>query len=74
MGSSESPLIKRDNINFIVGIHRDGNESSGNKYNYATFFDAIIKDIKFQISNKNINKFRNTINLIYEKSKKWGFK
>jgi len=69
MGSSGSPLMKRDNINFIIGIHRGGNESSGNKYNYATFFDAIIKDIKFQISNKNIIEFRNTINLKYEKSK-----
>ena len=70
-GSSGSPLMKRYNINLIIGMHLGGNESSDNKnkYNYATSFDAIIKDIKAQISNRNINEFRNTINLIYEKSK-----
>ena len=66
-GSSGSPLIRRYNINFIIGMHNG--EIPGNKtiYNYAAPFDEIIKDIKFQISSQNINEFRNTINLIYEK-------
>ena len=71
MGSSGSPLMKRYNINYIIGIHRGGNETPGNnnKYNFATCFDAIIEDIKNQISNKKINEFENAINLIYELSK-----
>ena len=45
-------------------------ENTGNKikYNFATTFDVIIKDIKVQLPNKIIHEFI-TINLIYEKSK-----
>ena len=48
-------------------------------YNIATPFDVIIKDIKNQLSyNKknnttNIIKYRNKINLIYEKCNKYHF-
>ena len=70
-GSSGSPLIKRYNIHLIIGLHRGGNETQelGNKvkYNIATSFDSIIKNIKAQLSNKNVNEIRNTKNLIYEK-------
>ena len=63
-GSSGSPLIKRYNMNFIIGIHRGGINitisGKKDKYNSATSFDAIIKDLKDQISNKNINEFKNT--------------
>ena len=74
-GSSGSPLIKRHFINLVIGIHLGGEKvkKSENMYNIATPFDVIIKDIKNQLSyNKknnttNIIKYRNKINLIYEK-------
>ena len=70
--SSGSPLIERYNINLIIGMHVGGQdiENTGNKikYNFATTFDVIIKDIKVQLPNKIIHEFI-TINLIYEKSK-----
>jgi len=62
--SSGSPLIKRNNINLIIGIHIGGKDTesfdNNNNFNIATAFDVIIKDIKGQMS---------TIDLIYEKSK-----
>ena len=68
--SSGSPLIKRNNINLIIGIHVGGHdiENFGHKikYNFATPFDIIIKDIKLQLSNKNLNEYKNRINIIYE--------
>ena len=67
-GSSGSPLIKRYNINLIIGMNVGGqdieNSSNKIKYNFAIPFDVIIKDIKDQAFNEFI-----TINLIYEKSK-----
>jgi len=71
-GSSGSPLIKRDNINLIIGMNVGGHdlENSNNKikYNFANPFDVIINDIKVQISNLIFKEYI-TINLIYEKSK-----
>ena len=71
-GSSGSPLIKRDNINLIIGMNVGGHdlENSNNKikYNFANPFDVIINDIKLQISNLIFKEYI-TINLIYEKSK-----
>ena len=82
-GSSGAPLIKRYNLNLIIGIHygsdRDGFKCDKCLCNLATPFDIIIKDIKFQLFNiKNniiINKiaFINKINLIYEKNKNYGY-
>ena len=81
-GSSGSPLIKRFNTNLVIGIHLGGQKwkmsKNKNIYNIAACFDVIIEDIKNQlfsnnkkninnINNKNIIKYRNTINLIYEK-------
>jgi len=52
-GSSGSPLIKRYNLNFIIGIHNgeakvniSGKETT---YNLAISFGSIIKDLKNQI-------------------------
>jgi len=71
-GSSGSPLIKRYNLNVIIGIHNGEAEVkiSGKEtiYNSAISFDAIIKDLKDQISNKNINQFKNTNTLIKQNS------
>ena len=78
-GSSGSPLIKRHNTNLVIGIHFGGEKvkmsENEKSYNMATPFDAIIEDIKKQISyNKksyinttNIIECRNTINLRYIK-------
>ena len=70
-GSSGSPLIKRYNMNFIVGIHfgaekkelekLEQNEYSLNnefKFNLATPFDVIIEDIIDKLS-KNIDNSEN---------------
>ena len=80
-GSSGSPLIERHFINLVIGIHLGGEKvkKSENMYNIATPFDVIIKDIKNQLSyNKKNNttkiiKYRNKINLIYEKCNKDHF-
>ena len=80
IGSSGSPLIKKDNINLIIGINFGTQKSftgeiSDNKFlcNIATPFDIIIKDIKNQFS--NTIEYRNRINLIYEKNKEYnGFR
>ena len=67
-GSSGSPLIKRNQLNLIIGIHK---EHDFEHYNYAIPFDIIINDIKNQILNNNtLNniEYRNIINLIYEKN------
>ena len=71
-GSSGSPLIKRYNINLVLGIHFGGEVA---KSNYATPFDIIIKDIidkvsynkKNIINNNNSIEYINKINLIYYK-------
>ena len=74
-GSSGSPLIKRYNINLVIGIHYGGDKEKdkGNNefiYKYTTPFDIIIKDIKNKIFNNKINiinnhiiEFRNKINI-----------
>ena len=73
-GSSGSPLIKRHNINFVIGIHFGAKKiKESDKCNLATPFDIIIKDIidklnKNNIFNNNIIKYRNIINLIYYKN------
>ena len=66
-GSSGSPLIKRYNINLVLGMHLGGDEDK--KYNYAIPFDIIIKDIKNKMSmiNYKSTEYRNKINLIYHK-------
>ena len=84
-GSSGSPLIKRYNNNFIIGIHSGAEKDINDKYiyNLAIPFDIIIKDIKDKLFNykkniintKNIIEYRNIINLIYEKKRKiWNFR
>ena len=73
-GSSGSPLIKRYNLDLILGIHFGGDKVDKTS-NYAIPFDIIIKDIKYQLSNNKINiinnnkiiEYRNKINLIYYK-------
>ena len=55
-GSSGSPLIKRYNINIVLGIHFGGQKDN----NLATPFDIIIKDIKSKL------KVFQKINLIYD--------
>ena len=65
--SSGSPLIKRNNINLIIGMHIGG-EDTGNfnnkiKYNFAIPFDIIIQDLINQLFNEFM-----TVNLIYEKT------
>ena len=55
-GSSGSPLIKRYNINLIIGIHHSTNK----EINLATPFDIIIKDLKYKLTENTI------INLIYD--------
>jgi len=77
IGSSGSPLIKRYNVNLVIGIHYGGDNKKylrNNEfiYNYAIPFDIIIEDIKYKLStniinnNKNIE-YRNIINIIYYK-------
>ena len=81
-GSSGSPLIKRYNNNLVLGIHHSGikDENNNFKYNLATPFNAIIKDIKNKLNNNknklnhknklnNTIQYKNTINLIYHKEK-----
>ena len=78
-GSSGSPLIKRYNINLIVGIHygalstekeekSENNEdksSDDSEYNLATPFDVIIKDMIYYLSqNINIKNIQCKINTI----------
>ena len=73
-GSSGSPLIKRYNLDLILGIHLGGDKVDKTS-NYAIPFDIIIKDIKYQLSNNKINiinnnkiiEYINKINLIYYK-------
>jgi len=50
-GSSGSPIIRRCNDNYIIGLHRQGFKKKENyyKYNLATPFNLIIDDI----NNKN---------------------
>ena len=83
-GSSGSPLIKRYNTNLVIGIHLGGQKckmfENKNMYNIATPFDIIIEDIKNKLFynnknniNTNIIKYRNTINLIYDKHTKKGW-
>ena len=70
-GSSGSPLIKRYNIKFVYGIHFEGKE-----YNYAIPFDAIIKNIKDKLYEKNenqikkVNEYKTKIKIIYEPKEK----
>ena len=74
-GASGSPLIKRYNLNLILGIHCGGDKED-KTFNYAIPFDIIIKDIKDQlfnnkkniINNNKIIEYRNKINLIYYKN------
>jgi len=82
-GSSGSPLIRRYNINFVIGIHygvkqKEENEKSIKskdksnfkfEYNLATPFDVIIKDVinKLTININQRVEYRKTINLIYNK-------
>ena len=65
-GSSGSPIIKRDNIKYIIGLHYGGSKK-GNKYSYniATDFDSILNDI-----NKTKNTSSNEINCIFINNKK----
>ena len=85
-GSSGSPLIKRYNNKYVIGIHRGAklkkkakeslqkkekeNENDEIKFNLATPFDVIIKDIISQSArNKSMaSTYKN--NLIYNKDNK----
>ena len=86
LGSSGSPLIKRYNINLVIGIHYGGDNEKYLKnnesiYNYATSFDIIIKDIKNKLPTNKINiinnnnniEYRNIINIIYYKQNNKNF-
>lgn len=70
-----APLIQRDEINYVLGIHlKENKELEYNFENFAIPFKIIIKDIKDKL---NINKYtskaikafeyRNIINIVYEK-------
>ena len=48
-GSSGSPIIRRTKENYIIGLHYGGHKN--NKYNIATNFNSILKDIKGNIIN-----------------------
>ena len=43
-GSSGSPIIRRSKDNYIIGLHYGGDKN--NKYNIATNFNSILKNIK----------------------------
>ena len=64
-GSSGSPLIKRYNNNFLYGIHfaQEKNIINPFKYNLATPFDVIIRDIKDQLNYENNNNIISEINI-----------
>ena len=82
-GSSGSPLIRRYNISFVVGIHHGVKQKEENEKlvktkdkpnvkfecNLATPFDVIIKDIINKLTLKINQKveYRKTINLVYNK-------
>ena len=51
-GSSGSPLIKRSNINLILGIHYGAEHLKDETINTATPLDIIIKDIKDKLNYK----------------------
>ena len=63
-GSSGSPLIKRYNNIFIYGIHfaQEKNIINPFKYNLATPFDVIIRDIKDKLNYENNNNIISKIN------------
>ena len=46
-GSSGSPIIRRSKDNYEIGLHFGGNKN--NKYNLATKFNIILKDISNEI-------------------------
>ena len=74
--NSGLPLIQRDDINYILGIHI--NEIKQLEYyfeNIAISFNIIMKDIKDKLNINKVNikeikffEYRNIINLIYEKN------
>ena len=49
-GSSGSPIIRRGEDNYIIGLHYGGVE---NKFNLATIFDSILNNIKEQLNEIN---------------------
>ena len=61
-GSSGSPIIRRDNNNYILGLHFGGQEKNNKNYsfNLATIFDSILNHIN------EINEV-NEINCVYKK-------
>jgi hypothetical protein len=81
-GSSGSPIIRRSEDNYIIGIHHGGIKKEKNKYysfNLATSFDSILNDINkskeiFEQEKLNQNKINNDIdnnkfnNIIYYNS------
>jgi len=66
-GSSGSPIIKRSNENYIIGLHYGGIK---NKYNLATCFNSILDNIKEQNNEINciyiIGKNETEINLLHD--------
>ena len=54
VGSSGSPIIIRNNNNYIIGLHRGGIENNKKESisNIATAFDSIIDDIKKEIKHQ----------------------
>ena len=66
-GSSGSPIIRRSQNNYIVGLHFGGCEKE--KYNIGTSFDSILNDIKEQLNEINCIYFGNEINLLHDYNK-----
>ena len=64
-GSSGAPIIKRDNINLILGIHSGCSREFN--YNLAKPFDIIIKDIKDKIKKNQESKISKPKNENYKR-------
>ena len=69
-GSSGSPIIRRGEGNYIIGLHYGGFE---NKYNVATIFDSILNNIKEQLNEINCiyvpKENQKEINLLHDYNK-----
>ena len=61
-GSSGSPIIRRNENNYIIGLHCGGNKI----YNLGTPFDLILNDIKEQINEINCIYYGEEIDLLHD--------
>ena len=73
VGSSGSPIIKRSDDNYVIGLHRGGIKKNKKcEYNLASNFISIIDDIKGQIKGNEINcvyirdEEKNVISLLHD--------